>query len=1418
MDLVPELLEHPFLKFGRHCHFLLSRHGVRIVRNRGAAIRGQAKERSVVPTERKQPNFGSAARVLMRTMALTRMAAAVAACAISLALAGPALACSKDDTSYLDGFLDTDCLETPLANTVLDTFGGLRLTTNGAPVSSTWETASDFDNGISWQAKTFAPVGVESLATDAAGGTGPGRLTLPTTLLPLARDTAADAYPGIPTADPTSRDSDNVDDPSVIFKTGFAGGPFVMYYAGTAEDGTGPAIFIATSANGTSWTRANGGDPVLDASSDPTAFDARGVAGPDVVYDPADASAPFKMWYSGIGDVFGAIGYATSTDGLTWTRYDDAGTPADDDPVLDHGEAGSPDSFAAADPAVLKDGETWKMWYTGDDSNKKRIAYATSPDGISWTKGGKVISPEDPGANANYQFGAFAPTVWKTANGFNMLLAGRKNLGTATAPVFQTRVMRASSSDGIDWSAPSPEINPQSSRFYSSNLNAPFVVTPPAGTSDPYRMYFSGNSIDANGNFHTRIGIATSANGNAFTQQSGPGALNCGQCVLDIGLLSTSFDARQASGLSAVTTGGTTKFAGFYWGTRGSDFKPRLGEATSADGSTWSKVPVTGAAGGAVFALGGNNTFDQNGQRDPSTWLESSTYQLYFTAINGSGVASIGRATASTTAGSLVPDNSTWTSPAQIVLPTFGGYTAVSHPSVIHDGATWVMYFTGTASGVTTIDRMTSASPDFTTPTDSSVTFTGSDNCAPDGARDPVVQKAGAGDYRMLYTGVEKLEGKTIERGCYATSADGLTWARQGIVLNPSQTAFSSDEVGVEPTGLAVDGTTLHVWYSGLGRTGRTLGDHATTAFPTPNSAAAGVENGSATYQLGDETTAVQDWRQITRSSTGGSDVQLWMSYEQPYSTSGAGGQFWSAWFPVTQSATTEQLKFLLTVRGVRWQARMATPADNPALDTVSIDHAPVSFNSSGNAVTKEIGGPSAQTITQWRTLTVSASSFSPANTGSASGTVKVLSADQATQLASASLNTGGDTTIDLSSISASSNPTLRVRFDLASDGNASPLVTALKVAYFTNVSDPGTVTLSATPTTVDPGGAVTLSGNVSKGGTPVASAAVSLQQQPNGAAGFTSVGNATTDAGGNFSLVVNPATTTVYRASYSGSLSPQVTVTVNPPKLLTLTATPAEVIFGQTSTLGGNLSQGGAPLAATAVDLLQQPAGATAFTSFGSATSDAAGNWSSVVTPQSNTTYEANSAGIATPPTASVSVHQKVTLKATRRLKTGTFKGSIAPAHPGRDVVIQLKKGTSFVTFAKAKTTATSSFSVKKALKPCGKFQFRAVTAADADHLDGTSLVALVEKHRVSMRVKVKGRKATITGKVSPAHRSGTVLIKEIRGKRAVKLGKAKITKKSTFKLVLKLKKGKHTLRADVASDKCHFGGTSALRKVTAK
>ena len=67
----------------------------------------------------------------------------------------------------------------------------------------------------------------------------------------------------------------------------------------------------------------------------------------------------------------------------------------------------------------------------------------------------------------------------------------------------------------------------------------------------------------------------------------------------------------------AAPSGATPKLVGFYWGTRGSDFKPRLGEATSPDGTSWTKVSVLVPDGGALFQLGNPASFDHGGQRDP---------------------------------------------------------------------------------------------------------------------------------------------------------------------------------------------------------------------------------------------------------------------------------------------------------------------------------------------------------------------------------------------------------------------------------------------------------------------------------------------------------------------------------------------------------------------------------------------------------------------------------------------------------------------------------------------------------------------------------------------------------------------------------------------------------------------------------
>ena len=90
----------------------------------------------------------------------------------------------------------------------------------------------------------------------------------------------------------------------------------------------------------------------------------------------------YKMWYEGaaIWPQF-QIGYATSPDGITWTKHGS-------NPVLS-GTASGWDGFQVYAPSVVKDGGTYHMYYSGTDndySQRWSTGYATSADGIAWTK------------------------------------------------------------------------------------------------------------------------------------------------------------------------------------------------------------------------------------------------------------------------------------------------------------------------------------------------------------------------------------------------------------------------------------------------------------------------------------------------------------------------------------------------------------------------------------------------------------------------------------------------------------------------------------------------------------------------------------------------------------------------------------------------------------------------------------------------------------------------------------------------------------------------------------------------------------------------------------------------------------------------------------------------------------------------
>jgi len=153
-----------------------------------------------------------------------------------------------------------------------------------------------------------------------------------------------------------------------------------MWYSGTDTSGV-TRLGYATSPDRIIWTKyAN--NPVMDVGS-PGTWDA-GILWGDVIF----TDSLYQLWYTGWDSTNLRIGYSTSPDGITWTKY--AGNP-----VLDKGLPGSWEAGGATSPSIIYDDGTYHLWYAGGEELSPGTpfftlnplpGYATSTDGINWTK------------------------------------------------------------------------------------------------------------------------------------------------------------------------------------------------------------------------------------------------------------------------------------------------------------------------------------------------------------------------------------------------------------------------------------------------------------------------------------------------------------------------------------------------------------------------------------------------------------------------------------------------------------------------------------------------------------------------------------------------------------------------------------------------------------------------------------------------------------------------------------------------------------------------------------------------------------------------------------------------------------------------------------------------------------------------
>lgn len=155
---------------------------------------------------------------------------------------------------------------------------------------------------------------------------------------------------------------------------------YKMFYCGRAGAGIG---FAEASVNDPLTWKENRASPVLKPLKN---WEGNTTNQPRVVKVTDDH---WRMYYTGWGYKHPnggspwAFNLAESFDGgVTWKRHGEG-------PLLERGDADSPDGGGVCVPEVRRIGEKWMMWYTAmkvATGQNIHLCLATSEDGVHWTK------------------------------------------------------------------------------------------------------------------------------------------------------------------------------------------------------------------------------------------------------------------------------------------------------------------------------------------------------------------------------------------------------------------------------------------------------------------------------------------------------------------------------------------------------------------------------------------------------------------------------------------------------------------------------------------------------------------------------------------------------------------------------------------------------------------------------------------------------------------------------------------------------------------------------------------------------------------------------------------------------------------------------------------------------------------------
>lgn len=231
--------------------------------------------------------------------------------------------------------------------------------------------------------------------------------------------------------------------PSVIVDNGI----LKMWFSG--YDGSGWKIGKAQSPDGTNWTVTP--QPQITASS-PGLTNAIEVVEPMVIKN----GSTYQMWFKEYITGENRIRYATSIDGNSWT--------INPQPVFTK-SALNWEIYGPTNPSIIYENNGYKMWYVSAGSGLPwKIGYATSPDGINWTR------YQNNPLNIPTLGLVGGPTVIKINDQYHMWYQTGNNANT--------NIYHTLSTDGINWTCDGncSVLQIEGNSFDSGGMTAPTVL------------------------------------------------------------------------------------------------------------------------------------------------------------------------------------------------------------------------------------------------------------------------------------------------------------------------------------------------------------------------------------------------------------------------------------------------------------------------------------------------------------------------------------------------------------------------------------------------------------------------------------------------------------------------------------------------------------------------------------------------------------------------------------------------------------------------------------------------------------------------------------------------------------------------------------------------------------------------------